>query len=96
MHMVLELAPPDKPLTILTDSMNVLYALQAFNTGEFARDMRRQLNADILKQILLAVNRRSAATRIVKVKSHRGVFLNEVADGEASYARLGPPEIIDV
>ena len=47
-------------------------------------------------KILLVVNHRSAATRIVKVKSHRGVFLNEVADGEASYARLCPPEIIDV
>lgn len=52
MHMTLELAPRDRPLTIMTDSMNVLYAIKAFNTGEFARDMRRQLNADIIKQIL--------------------------------------------
>ena len=41
MHMALELAPRDRPLTIMTDSMNVLYAIRAFNTGEFARDMRR-------------------------------------------------------
>ena len=40
MHMSLVLAPTDEPLTILTDSMNVVYAMQAFNTLEFARDMR--------------------------------------------------------
>ena len=95
MHLTLALTPMDQPVTIFTDSMNVVFALQAFNTGEFARDMRRQLHADIIKQILLAINLRSAPTTIVKVKSHRGIALNEMADQAAGWARLAPPEEVD-
>eukprot|EP00961_Rhodomonas_salina_P139304 1874609-Rhodomonas_salina.2 len=63
--------------------MNVINALQAWSRREFLRDMTRQLNADIMKDLLLAINARSAPLRIVKVKSHRGVALNEAADAAA-------------
>lgn len=77
---------PAGPLTVLTDLMNVIYALRAFRTKEFARDMNQQLNADIIKDILYMINQRTAATHLVKIKSHRGVYLNEEADKQADAA----------
>ena len=65
-------ASPNIPLAILTDSMNVVQALQAWDHAEFFRDMTWQRNADILTKILLNINARSAPVTIAKVKSHRG------------------------
>lgn len=48
--------------------------------------MTLQLNADVMKALLLAINQRSAQLHIVKVKSHHGVTLNEVADQAARLA----------
>ena len=95
MHMALSLSPRDRPVTIFTDSMNVVYAIQAFNSGEFARDMRHQLNADIIKLIMMELNLRHAPTKIVKIKSHRGSYLNECADEAAGNARAAPPDEVE-
>jgi hypothetical protein len=51
-----------------------------------------QRNADILMKILLAINARSSPITIVKVKSHRGVQLNEQADVLADTAASPPPD----
>ena len=97
-------APSHLPLIVFTDSMNVIHALQAWNRRIFCRDLRRQRNADILEVILRDINRRTAPVRVVKVKSHRGIPLNEEADvwaGTAAaaaadevewYFALGPPD----
>ena len=69
-----------EPLVVLTDSMNVIQALQAWDRAEFTREMEWQKNADILQDILLAINNRSGQITISKVKSHRGVEMNERAD----------------
>eukprot|EP00961_Rhodomonas_salina_P086255 1159269-Rhodomonas_salina.1 len=66
--------------------MNVINALQAWSRREFLRDMTRQLNAYVMKTLLLAINARSAPIHVVKVKSHRGVALNEASDGAAGLA----------
>ena len=66
--------------------MNVIFALQAFRSREFARDITRQKNADIIARILTKVNARTAPTHVVKVKSHWGVHLNELADRAADEA----------
>ena len=79
-------APSDCPLTVFTDSINVIFALKAFRSQEFARDITRQKNADIIAKILVKVNERTAPTHIMKVKSHRGAHLNELADSAAALA----------
>ena len=94
MHMAVDNAPRDRPLTILTDSMNVIYALAAYNTCEFARDIRCQLNADILCDILLAINMQEALMTIMKVKSHSGVYLNDQADELAGAARTAADDSV--
>ena len=73
-------ADKSAPLAVLTDSMNVIQALQAWDRADFAREMEWQKNADILQAILLAINERVGPITIAKVKSHRGVDLNERAD----------------
>eukprot|EP00961_Rhodomonas_salina_P184999 2498019-Rhodomonas_salina.1 len=50
--------------------------------------MTRQINADVMKQLLLAINAQSAPLHVVKVKLHRGVALNEAADEAAWLAAL--------
>ena len=90
LHLTLCHADIAVELTIMTDSMNVINALQAWNRVDFMRDMNMQLNADILQKILRQLNRRRAPTKIVKVKSHRGCFLNELADDAAAAAAQDP------
>ena len=90
MHQAIIHAPPELPLAILTDSMNVVQALQAWDHAEYMRDMSWQRNANIIVQILLAINGRSSSVTVVKVKSHRGVQLNEQADVAAGYAADAP------
>ena len=80
MHQAVLHAPLHLPLAVLTDSMNVVQALQAWDHAEYMRDMRWQRNADIIVQILLAINARASPLTVIKVKSHRGVELNEYAD----------------
>eukprot|EP00961_Rhodomonas_salina_P013942 186588-Rhodomonas_salina.1 len=68
--------------------MNVINALQAWSRREFLRDMTRQLNANVMKALLLAINQRCAPIHVVKVKSHSGVALNEAADQAARLAAV--------
>lgn len=95
MYLALSGADPDTQLTVLTDSMNVIQALQAWNHEEYFRDMSRQKNADIITSILTLINKRTAPLRIVKVKSHMGCELNERADAEAGSAAAADPRDID-
>ena len=95
MWQAVETADKTAPLVILTDSMNVIQALQAWDRAEFVREMDWQRNADVLQKILLAVNQQSSPITIVKVKSHRGVDLNERADILAGAAVGAEDEEVD-
>ena len=88
-------APSHLPLIVFTDSMNVIHALQAWNRRIFCRDLRRQRNADILEVILRDINRRTAPVRVVKVKSHRGIPLNEEADVWAGTAAAAAADEVE-
>eukprot|EP00961_Rhodomonas_salina_P290973 3931587-Rhodomonas_salina.2 len=81
-------ADPHTQLTVLTDSMNVIHALQAWGRREFLRDMTRQLNADVVKALLLAVNARTATLHVVKVKSHRGSLLTKLQTWKQALLQL--------
>eukprot|EP00961_Rhodomonas_salina_P278756 3765817-Rhodomonas_salina.1 len=60
--------------------MNLIQALQTWGRRDFLSDMTRQKNTDIIQGIMILINGRTARLTIVKVKSHRGVSLNETAD----------------
>ena len=74
---------PHNRLNVYTDSMNVIDCLRKWQRREFLADMRQQKNSDIIMPLLTALNERTAATHIIKIKSHRGMELNELADREA-------------
>jgi ribonuclease HI len=95
MSFAVQHAPKHIPLVIYTDSMNVIHALQAWNRRIFCRDLSRQRNADILERILSDINARSARTTVVKVKSHRGIPLNEEADVWAGTAAAADSEEVE-
>ena len=95
MYIAIHNAPQQKHITVFTDSMNVIFALQVWYTEEFRRDMRWQKQADIIKLILTCINQQSAPTHVVKVKSHIGVYLNERADVEAGAAAAADAELTD-
>eukprot|EP00961_Rhodomonas_salina_P108340 1458459-Rhodomonas_salina.2 len=48
MHLAVTRSPADKKLIIMTDSMNVISALQAWGYEEYYQDMVHQNNADII------------------------------------------------
>lgn len=58
------------PLTVMTDSMAVIQAMQKWGREEYFKDMSRQLHADIIMQLLLLINNHGAHIQIIKVKSH--------------------------
>eukprot|EP00961_Rhodomonas_salina_P193865 2617374-Rhodomonas_salina.1 len=70
----------------MTDSMNVISALQAWGYEECYQDMVCQNNTDIIQSLLDAINERTAELVVIKVKSHSGVALNEEADVAAGDA----------
>eukprot|EP00961_Rhodomonas_salina_P078356 1053052-Rhodomonas_salina.1 len=57
--------------------------------------MDRQLNSDILCEILNAINAHTATLILQKVKSHRGVEMNELADQHAGAAASASDSDID-
>ena len=95
MSFAIAAAPLHIPLVVYTDSMNVLHALQAWNRRIFFRDLRRQRNSDIFEKMLTDISLRTAPLRVVKVKSHRGVTMNEEADHWAGVAASAPSTEVD-
>ena len=86
---LLAIAPVDQPLTILTDSANVMFAMQHCSRKELQRDFSNHTDEQLIQNLAKAQAARTAPTHWVKVKSHTSVELNERADrlaGEAPFA----------
>jgi ribonuclease HI len=89
---LLGMAPLDKPLAILTDSANVMYAMQHCSRREVWKDFSDHADAQLLEELARLQARRTANTVWVKIKSHASVELNERADrlaAEAPFAEDG-------
>lgn len=84
---LLETAPVHQPLTILTDSANVMWAMQHCSRRERVPDFSKHPNRGLLKRLYSAHIRRTAATHYVKITAHTSVALNECADTLAALAR---------
>jgi ribonuclease HI len=84
---LLESAPPDEPLTILTDSANVMWAMQHCSRKEKIMDFSTHSNKDLLQRLCREHIRRTANTHYVKVTAHTSITLNERADSLATAAR---------
>ena len=89
-HLCLELHDDDTPLTILTDSYNLLQLIQNSLTPGTSTSLQDHEHAHILLPFMAKLFARTAPTTWVKVKSHRGALLNEAADFYADKGRSLP------
>ena len=83
------------PLTILTDSANVMFAMQNCSRREEWRDFTHHPEAELLGALAKLQATRTAPTHWVKIKSHTSVYLNEKADYLATHAYSDPEAVIN-
>jgi ribonuclease HI len=76
----LDTVQPHIPLTILTDSANIMYAMQHRSRNDWWRDFDSHRDRDMLNQMAVTLASRTAKTVFVKIKAHTSVPLNETAD----------------
>jgi len=84
---LLELAPGDKPLLVFTDCLVLLTILIRWGHVDFWPDPDDVKHFDIIEPCIQLLRQRVEVTRLVKVKSHSGLLLNERADSLAEMGR---------
>ncbi len=82
----LGIVPVDLPLVILTDSANIMFAMQHCSRRELWLDFSNQADKQLLKELAIPQAQHTALTVWVKVKSHVSVELNKRADRLAAEA----------
>lgn len=75
-----------KDLTVLTDSANIMFALQHCSRNDWWRDFDNHKDRDMLERLATKLAARTAQTTFVKVKAHASVPLNDRADELAGMA----------
>ena len=80
----------DIPLTILTDSYNLLLLIESSMNPGSGRLLEDHPHKHILLPFMTALFERTATTTWVKVKSHCGALLNEAADFYADKGKALP------
>lgn len=90
---LLDLVALDQPLLIFTDCLTMLMILLRWGRLDFWPDPEDIKHFDVLGSCLRKLRCRSGPTRLVKVKSHSGLLMNERADALAEHGRLSeePP-----
>ena len=79
--------PSDAPLLVFTDCLILLLILAKWGQEEFWPDPEEIKHFDIIEPCLQLLRGRQAFTRLVKVKSHSGLLMNERADALAELGR---------
>jgi hypothetical protein len=79
----------DQPLNILTDSRSAMQQLQRLSKSPL-QDLSKHAHRAVLQSIMSRLLARSAPTRFIKVKAHKGALLNERADRLADAGRSSP------
>ena len=93
-RMALQAAPKDEKLTILTDSATVLWIATALTQTLTWRNLAKHGQIDAISRLVSDLDLRTAPTHLVKVASHRGCFMNEIADELAGNAANHEEEVM--
>ena len=80
-------APDDQPFLIFTDCLSLMDNLSKWGRLDFWPDQDDLKHFDILESCIRRLRCRQAETRIVKVKSHSGLLMNDRADALAEDGR---------
>ena len=73
----------DVPLLVFVDCLALLVILARWGQEDFWPDETELKHFDIIESCLIRLRRRRAVTKLVKVKSHSGLLMNERADALA-------------
>ena len=84
--------PDDAPLLVFVDCLVLLVILARWGQEDFWPDAAEIKHFDIIEPCLRRLRCRRAITRLVKVKSHSGVLMNERADALAELGCAGEEE----
>jgi len=76
--------PLDEPLTVITDSLSMLWILRQWRRRDFSYWIDQEQHDDILKSMLARIRVRTAPTTFVWCKAHAGNPGNELADTQAN------------
>ena len=87
LHRLLGQVPSDAPLLVFTDCLILLSILAKWGQEDFWPDPEEIKHFDIIEPCLQLLRGRQAVTRLVKVKSHSGLLMNERADALAELGR---------
>ena len=87
LHGLLGNAPDDQPFLIFTDCLSLMDNLSKWGRLDFWPDQEDLRHFDILESCIRRLRCRQAETRIVKVKSHSGLLMNDRADALAEDGR---------
>jgi hypothetical protein len=68
------------PLTIGIDNSSIIYATARSSYQTYWKELEKHEHREMLTDIVLALQARTAPTTLVKVKAHVGQILNEEAD----------------
>ena len=85
--------PSDTDLTIITDSATLIWIAVALNQKLFWRDFRHHPQLQAILRFVEDLDRRTGKTTIAKAASHRGCYMNEIADTLAVRAAQETEEI---
>jgi ribonuclease HI len=90
---LLDRVEPGKSLLVFTDCLVLLTILLRWGRVDFWPDPDDVRHFDIISSCLNKLRRRTGPTRLVKVKSHSGLLMNDRADALAEQGRLSeePP-----
>jgi hypothetical protein len=84
--MALKAVDPEEELTIITDSACLLWITHHFNQQLLWRDYDKHPQKEAILLYAEDLTKRVGKTTIVKVSSHKGCYLNERADEQATAA----------
>ena len=92
--LALEDCPGEEDLNILTDSLSSMRLLKSMQREDFPLQLYRHPVRQLLLHVVKLINKRAEsgrATRLIKVRAHRGEPLNERADALAAAAAQSDP-----
>ena len=89
---LLEAVEPDRPLLIFSDCLVLLGILSRWGQVDFWPDPEDVKHFDIIEQSIQRLRSRVGHTRLIKVKSHSGLLMNDRADALAEQGRSSEGE----
>jgi len=85
---LLDRVEPDRPLLVFTDCLILLMLLLRWGRVDFWPDPEDVKHFDVIGSCLQKLRKRTGRTRLVKVKSHSGLLMNDRADALAEQGRV--------